>query len=420
MNRRAKKKKNLIVRSFNAFIDKILNTYILTLDYLLKKPKRQNIFLALILMLCLFSVWLCIEKLPRIILSEPRSDIVMINLDFKEEGLDFFEKSDLVSPLEQKIANDYPGQVKRVFSRYSRKRTTIYALLNRVSLFESFSEQLKVDVKDTIDYEVNIEGWAPTSLEIPNPPNFILSVSEQNEEKQRDLLVDINEIIKEVDGVQTTRSKPSNSRVKSYIFNFYEDRLQQFEKYRKQGISISSISSFISYYIEAQSIGQASLDGELRDVKVKVDGQVLSEIDDVNNILFRIDNKLVPLRNIVEVSEKTDWRQFQTLNGRKVYRLEIRAKKNFPSLKLKEDILQALSAKGISLKNISIRSGKGEIDSTLRSLVFALVCSVVLVFLVVVFQFNNILTASYVLVAIPLGFCGGCFFIDDVFFSDLN
>ena len=178
------------------------------------------------------------------------------------------------------------------------------------------------------------------------------------------------------------------------------------KKYRKQGISISSISSFISYYIEAQSIGQASLDGELRDVKVKVDGQVLSEIDDVNNILFRIDNKLVPLRNIVEVSEKTDWRQFQTLNGRKVYRLEIRAKKNFPSLKLKEDILQALSAKGISLKNISIRSGKGEIDSTLRSLVFALVCSVILVFLVVVFQFNNILTASYVLVAIPLGFVG--------------
>ena len=67
MNRRDKKKKNVIVRYFNAVIDKILNTYILTLDYFLKKPKRQNIFLALMFILCLFSVWLCVEKLPRII-----------------------------------------------------------------------------------------------------------------------------------------------------------------------------------------------------------------------------------------------------------------------------------------------------------------------------------------------------------------
>ena len=87
--------------------------------------------------LFLLSLWLCLNKLPRIILSEPRSDIIMINLDFKEEGLDFFEKSDLASPLEQRITNNYSDKVRRVFSRYSRKRTTIYALLSDVNLLMS-------------------------------------------------------------------------------------------------------------------------------------------------------------------------------------------------------------------------------------------------------------------------------------------
>ena len=96
----------------------------------------------------------------------------------------------------------------------------------------------------------------------------------------------------------------------------------------------------------------------------------------------------MPLRDIVKVSQKSYWRQFQTLNGRKVFRLEIRLNKVRPS-KFKDDLLSKLDEKGISLSNISIRSGKGEINSTLSSLVLALVFSVVLVFLVVVFQFNN-------------------------------
>ena len=299
--------------------------------------------------------------------------------------------------------------MRRVFSRYSRKRTTIYALLSDVNLFDELTERFKSDIRDTIDYEVNIEGWAPTSLEIPNPPDFILSVSEESDEKQRNLLVEIDEVLKDVAGVQSTRPKPSNSKVSSYIFSFYESRLQQFEKYRRQMIDISSISNLVSYYIEEQSVGQASLGGELRDIKIKIDGQVLHEIEDVNNILIRIDNKLVPLRNLVEVKEQKGWRQFQTLNGRIAYRLEIRAKKDVPAEILKTKLLDALANKGIDSKNISIRSGKTEIDMTLRSLVFALICSVILVYLVVVFQFNKISTASYVLVAIPLGFIGVVF-----------
>ena len=74
--------------------------------------------------------------------------------------------------------------MRRVFSRYSRKRTTIYALLSDVNLFDELTERFKSDIRDTIDYEVNIEGWAPTSLEIPNPPDFILSVSEESDEKK--------------------------------------------------------------------------------------------------------------------------------------------------------------------------------------------------------------------------------------------
>ena len=80
-----------------------------------------------------------------------------------------------------------------------------------------------------------------------------------------------------------------------------------------------------------------------------------------------------------------------------------------PAEILKTKLLDALANKGIDSKNISIRSGKTEIDMTLRSLVFALICSVILVYLVVVFQFNKISTASYVLVAIPLGSLALCF-----------
>ena len=409
MSRREKKRKNILVRWFNRLIDKSLYFYIRILNFLLESKKRQYYLLSFMFTLFLLSLWLCLNKLPRIILSEPRSDIIMINLDFKEEGLDFFEKSDLASPLEQRITNNYSDKVRRVFSRYSRKRTTIYALLSDVNLFDELTERFKSDIRDTIDYEVNIEGWAPTSLEIPNPPDFILSVSEESDEKQRNLLVEIDEVLKDVAGVQSTRPKPSNSKVSSYIFSFYESRLQQFEKYRRQMIDISSISNLVSYYIEEQSVGQASLGGELRDIKIKIDGQVLHEIEDVNNILIRIDNKLVPLRNLVEVKEQKGWRQFQTLNGRIAYRLEIRAKKDVPAEILKTKLLDALANKGIDSKNISIRSGKTEIDMTLRSLVFALICSVILVYLVVVFQFNKISTASYVLVAIPLGFIGVVF-----------
>ena len=40
-----------------------------------------------------------------------------------------------------------------------REQQSMLFLIELVSL-NPFSEQLKADVKDTIDYEVNIEGWS--------------------------------------------------------------------------------------------------------------------------------------------------------------------------------------------------------------------------------------------------------------------
>ena len=56
----------------------------------------------------------------------------------------------------------------------------------------------------------------------------------------------------------------------------------------------------------------------------------------------------MPLRDIVKVSQKSYWRQFQTLNGRKVFRLEIRLNKGVRPSKFKDDLLSKLDEKGIS------------------------------------------------------------------------
>ncbi|KKK47144.1 hypothetical protein LCGC14_3158160, partial [marine sediment metagenome] len=136
--------------------------------------------------------------------------------------------------------------------------------------------------------------------------------------------------------------------------------------------------------------------------------------ENLENFLIPYNQSTIPLKHFFDFQEVTGISGFASENGEMIYRLYARMAPGTPAARRSEfeqRIRDEIDAK------ITVPAGysmvfdnpQEEMEQAIRSLFIALAGSVVLVYLLLAFQFNSLIIPLVILVTVPLGFIGVVF-----------
>lgn len=146
--------------------------------------------------------------------------------------------------------------------------------------------------------------------------------------------------------------------------------------------------------------------------------------DRLQNFLIPYKQSAIPLKHFFDFSEVTGVSGMASENGETIFRVYARMAPGTPSSRrseyerqIREDIETKLEVPaGYS---VIFDNPQEELDQAIRSLFIALAASVLLVYVVLAFQFNSLSIPLVILVTVPLGFIGVVFSLF-LFKSTLN
>jgi len=169
-------------------------------------------------------------------------------------------------------------------------------------------------------------------------------------------------------------------------------------------ININTVVTQIQDQLQGKNAGQLERDGEMRDITIKVPEMGLNE---VNQIMITSGDQVFRLSEIADItigsSPKEIFRRNQTRIGKVTAQLD----KGVALDKVATEIREAVST--IDLQNnyrIQVTGEEEKRQESMNNLSFALLLSIVLVYMVLASQFESLIHPFTILLTIPLALVG--------------
>jgi HAE1 family hydrophobic/amphiphilic exporter-1 len=170
------------------------------------------------------------------------------------------------------------------------------------------------------------------------------------------------------------------------------------------GISISTVITQIQSQLQGTTAGQLEKDGEMRDIVIKIPEKGLNEISDLT---ITSGSSVYRLSELADLSYSSAPREIQRRNQTRIGKITAQLDKNYPLDKISQSIRAA--TKGIELRpnyNISVSGQEEKRQESMKNLGFAMILSIILVYMVLASQFESLIHPFTIMLTIPMAFVG--------------
>jgi len=169
-------------------------------------------------------------------------------------------------------------------------------------------------------------------------------------------------------------------------------------------ISVSTIVSQIESQLQGKTVGQVQREGEMEDITLKLPDKTLKDLNDLSIVdggqEFMI-NELADIK--IGTAPKQIYRRDQT----RIAKVTAQLDKNMPLDQAVKEIREAIAPIDLPTDyNINISGEEEKREESMSSLGFALILSIVLVYMVMASQFESLLHPFTILLTIPLAVVG--------------
>ncbi|MBN2618712.1 MAG: efflux RND transporter permease subunit [Spirochaetales bacterium] len=388
------------------FMDIIVKAYKDSLHWLIRRNKRAFIFLLLAFTCVLFSGIYIFPKIPKEIISTPTSDRIVL----------FFRNTNITDPEEimRDVMPEINNKIDRILGeRVLKKYTNLSGRFNQTFIdlksVKDTDESINLLQNEFIsegDWYYNILAWDPAALPLPNSFDFQISLYGPDPGKKIELLTSIQELLNEAKLYQRTFTQPSSSVIE--ILNLYprEETISQLSPWNE-----SSLTSLIRKILSGSS--SITLNDGIEDIQVtaKYPESEIDSKEKLEDFLIPWKQNFVPLKHFFNFKNSKGVSQIYSKNGEAAFILYGSAGfmiSDSERMKLQEktkeylrDVLQLPEGYSYSFDN-----PRKEMDDSIKSLFLALSISIILIYILLAFQFNSLVTPIIILVTIPLGFIG--------------
>ncbi len=303
-----------------------------------------------------------------------------------------------------------------------------------IDLYTAFvdvtSHSYFIELKDG-ERKSNLEIFKELTTELGRIPDVDVEVSTNNRstapilirlkgDNYNDLITEANnmvEVLKSVSGVVNPKADYDygNEVAKVVI-----DK----EKAAKNNILISDISLKIRNILSGEKLGNLEMDGNNVLLYIRYDG-VINDVRDIKNLsILTRDNRLIPLNDFVRIEE---YRTLQALNHKDAKRvIEVKASNEEGTtveeiVKEFEKKLKERGGVGLGVK-YSIGGEFDEMGKSYRDLAVKFIIALVLVYVVLLLQFNSFFQPLVIILCVPFSIIGVSigYFITGLTFSTLT
>jgi HAE1 family hydrophobic/amphiphilic exporter-1 len=387
----------------------LVNLYKKMLHGLIRRKWALSLFMLFSFGLLAFSILKVLPLIPREIISPPSSDRIVM----------FFRSPSINDPeiIVQEIIPDLEKRINESVGQYvDGTYSDVYGRFNRyfINLTSTqYSDEVlgilqKTFVNDNVWY-YNVMMWDPAQLPLPRTMDLQISVQGDEPLEIVTLLERIRDLVNDSELYSWVFTDPPTNLSDEITMRSRAQVIDGFPEYTERGL-IRMVRKILS--------GTASIEFEEDQTNVEVaavypDSNIKGR-ENLENFLIPYNQGTIPLKHFFDFDEVTGISGFASENGEMIYRLYARMEPGTPAARrseYEEQIRDEINSKIMVPAGYSVifDNPQEEMEQSIRTLFIALGGSVVLVYLLLAFQFNSLSIPLVILVTVPLGFIGVVF-----------
>ncbi len=405
-NQEKTKKPGSIQVHIENVVNKIINMYHKSLKWLVGRKLRAFIFIFLAFSALTFSVLVILPTIPREIISTPTSDRIV--LFFRNSNISDPEElmTEIIPEMNQTIVDILGERLVDKFTNLSGRFNQTFLDLRSSEDTEEAITLLQKEFVSKGDWYYNIMPWDPAALPLPRSYDFQMSIYGPDPEKKVNLLVSIQELLGQEELYSRIFTRPSSSIVEQLDMKPRQETINKLSPW-----SESSLVSLIRKVLTGTS--SITLSDGLSDVNVSADypPEDINTREKIEDFLIPYKQSFVPIKHFFDFSTSKGVSQIYSQNGELAFQIygsagfRISDAKRIEIQNKTESYLKEvlILPEGYSY---SFDNPRMEMDKSIQSLFFALLISIVLIYILLAFQFNSLWIPIIILVTIPLGFIG--------------
>lgn len=400
----------LILRISQSIMNFLLYHYKKGLIFFLKNKKRGLLLILVSSILFVLSLFL-IFTLPFTIIEDPLSSSLTIYASNSEidDVNDFILEFE---PIEKQILTLLGDSIKtRFFSTSGNSAGQLFLNMNSTAEATRAISLLNQELISDNIWSFNIDAYNPASMPIPETLALQISVSGSNRQTVYNYLDRIADLAMELKNTDDTRAYsrvrtvPNTNPTNEILLKAKEEAFISIPEYSRR-----SLASLAYTYINGSKPLTFKLDNG-QEMRPLFSFPAITNKESLYNILIPYDGSAIPLSYFFDIVDSQGISSL-LIKDRNIT-TEVRASAP-PSTSFKNLVKYEKELDTIIKENITFDSGysykfldaRAVINDSLRSLTYAFITSILLVFLILTIQFNSFKLSVIILLAIPLGVIG--------------
>ena len=395
------------------WLKKLEAFYARTLGFFLRSWRTQVAVFTAILILLPVLIFSVVPKLKKEVIGRPDTDWLIVGINNPQSSSLKQIEAD-VETLETEVFKSFADDIRYTFTQISGASNgqVMMRLKSRHGIDKHVAKaEALFKSSPTLFYWV--EQWNPSELEIPDPPDFELAIVGGSSARRRDALEDIR-------GRLTDLGIFDNVRASSGLKRTQFISIRPATPFTTSGESLPryDLSHFLRTATEGIYLSEVSLGTKMVPIYLRFPKARTASLEQLKALPIGVDGRLIPVGAVAQFSMKPkdpeiyreNLSEMATLSGRMDKANASKANEHKKrALEVVNEYRQKIGATQRKLSeepSLNLLVPDRELQDALRQLKWAVLISMALVFLTMVIQLGDIVQASLVMVAIPLGLIG--------------
>ena len=378
---------------------------------LLLRPIISRKFLAILLIVACalvlaFSVLIVLPRIPKEIVSPPSSDRLVIFMRSVANTSSQQVVDEVFPSLDRMIRENLPDKIERTYAEVRGRFNRFFVVLKDTRDVNNAMSVLQKLFESDNDWYYNVLNWDPAQLPLPRTSDLLISVDGEDETTVVSLLERVRDLVSDMSLYAWVFTIPTTNYTDELVLTPRLETINGISRYRE-----NDLLGLLQRVLIGTQPMEFEYDGFTVSAEAEYPEDLIQGRNNLENFLVPFEQSAVPIKHFFEFSESTSVSQIASENGQPVFRLygvmnreEAASNRDLYEQRIREELAASLEIPpGYS---VTFENPQEELDNAVQSLFLSLGIPVVLIYMLLAFQFNSLGVPLIILVSVPLGFIG--------------
>jgi HAE1 family hydrophobic/amphiphilic exporter-1 len=399
-------------------IRRLESAYGRALGYFISSPKlRLGSYLGIAVALGALAITI-LPRLPRELVGRPDTDWVMLGINTSGNTL-IAQMESTTAEVEGRLLKTFGSKIDYTFTQiWNVNEGAIMARLKDKADMKSVWEGFESEFPNTPLLNYWVEPWNPSELPIPDPPQLRIAVRGGSLRDRAYAADELRQLLDEKKVYPRINADPDVTPTEEIVLR---PRLDLWPALHAEGAGFlpEDIADLARVATVGRRVQDMPVNGRTTEVRLAYPEAAVSSETDVASLPIGVGPKLLPLKALASVGiervdpliYREDGRELFLVFGRQAASKDVKnISDNSKPLAQAEHLVEGWR-KGAGAQHdptltVTFEDAEKDMHEALHQLAIAVGLSILLIFMTLVLQFGDIMSALLVLVAVPLGFIG--------------